>query len=444
MGKNMAGLYELLPNEKYFDNGNYYLADYSYSPIPGFWYLHGFDYIKTKEIVKGREWYNEYLYTQFESLQNGLEKTYKKMRSQEIDTYTIVGYNSETLTCMEYEKTLTGSKIIDLDINLKGDGTVPLISATMNNSLKSNRIYYVNKIKHSDLVDDGRVFQLVKNIINGNGDNNYGESNVSSYNYNCEKTIFRGDIIETALENTFGFTGYKIKAACPIEMSLYNSRGEFIGKISPESYETSDDYCDNFYHCGENGEIMIAFVDDETRISIVGTDEGTMDFEIEKYVDGNVEGRVFYDDVKISKGVELNTTTDLRDTNIQERTGIIIKPTEKECAEHVYYEEWKYDENQHWQECLVCNEKESVESHNGEEKCSVCGYALNRDNSGAASSEPCSPESENLKNNSPKSDSKQKIVVTIALVIFVLVVSVIAVILIKVGRSQKRKRISKK
>ena len=142
--KNMPGVYELLPTERYFKNGNYYVENKS--NWPGY-PKGGLNFSATQDYI--RSWYNRGIYDKaMSTFQKGYSKkslnaVYDDIIAKRIDAYVIVGYIVKTLSCLQigYNFNLT-----TLDINKWGDGTVPIISSTFDFADMTRKPYYVNGI----------------------------------------------------------------------------------------------------------------------------------------------------------------------------------------------------------------------------------------------------------------------------------------------------------
>jgi len=290
---NMACGYELLPVEGYFENGNYYLQAEN-----GL----GFTYNHMSNFISQRPWYNSTLATAASNIQKTLNSFYNRIKKGDIDAYIIIGYNVKTLTCFQWKD----NKINDIKAKYDGDGTVPLISATLNFAKMDREPYFVDGIEHQLLPSDGKCIQLVKNIINGNGDNNFGEDNPESFNYNCEGAVARNNY-------AYNYKGdiTKIIVRCPVALEVYSKDGTLLGKITPDGIETDSEHFYDFYALGDNNETKIAFVDGEVDIVITGTGEGTMDLAVERYNGDELAASVTYDDVPITQTTVIETTSDI-------------------------------------------------------------------------------------------------------------------------------------
>lgn len=87
------------------------------------------------------------------------------LNSDDINLYSIVGYDVETLGKMIVTKNEWELDVFDQKIHTSGDGTVPLQSSILANKLKSKNIYYVKGISHIQLVNKDDCLELVSNIL---------------------------------------------------------------------------------------------------------------------------------------------------------------------------------------------------------------------------------------------------------------------------------------
>ena len=320
---NMPSAYELLPNERYFRNGNYYVEtelspahELSRTlPTSG-----GLNYGQTKQFMNlcdvwSHSWYNPGLHSNAEEMwrkrytYDTLDGVYSRIIRGSIDAHIIVGYNTKTLSCLTISEdasrlggilgTIGIASFVPLDVNMWGDGTVPIISSTFDFAYLSpnmvNKPYFVDGVSHTGLVEDSNCLRLIANIINGD-----------SYNRRTEG-ISRSITTEPA------FNGYKIIAACPVTLSVYDLENNWIGTVSSDAIECEEGYYYDFYVGGHDNERKYAFVDYECNVVLNGTGSGTMDFTIEKYEDGEVVETISYANIPISADTVIHTNTDMSD-----------------------------------------------------------------------------------------------------------------------------------
>jgi pimeloyl-ACP methyl ester carboxylesterase len=289
---NMPGVYELLPSSRYFSNGEHYVT----SRITG-----AYPYAQTNNFLTQRSWYNPTVAQQATALQNGLNATYDKIINGTINAYVIVGYNVKTISAVH--KLTDLPFVSDVDIDKYGDGTVPLVSSVFNRSSLARAPYYVNNVDHTGLAHNKNTVQLVVNIVSDQGD-------TTNYAQGCD------NIISRAITTQRGFTGNKIVAACPVTFTVDDKQGNWLGTVSAETISAATGHDNDFYVCGENNETKIAFIDEEADIVINGTGSGTMNFTVEKYVNGTLIGNVVYRNVPITTTTIITTTTEISGASV--------------------------------------------------------------------------------------------------------------------------------
>jgi surface antigen len=186
-------------------------------------------------------------------------------------------------------------EVLKLTYNNTGDGTVPYMSATMNGALPTkykdvkdssgNSRYREFKASHTGILSHKKALQWVKDILNQTS-NPYEESDKINY------------------------PGYTvIRIACPIDVTI-----EVNGEILSSDPETGSIYVPNgrLDFIGDNG-VSICLEDTGTvyDITIVGTGEGTMDYDISWYDADNTlnKTRSIYA-VPITADTKITTTTD--------------------------------------------------------------------------------------------------------------------------------------
>ena len=313
MCPNVPGIYELLPSERYFENNKYYLTK-SNEPQ---------NYEQTKQYFEGRTsaWYNSKVFTPAAQFHKSLNSTYDKIIDGSINAYVIIGNNVKTIWCLKTADKAGKPVVVDLDIEL-GDGTVPLLSASLGyaDARMARRPYYVDGVSHTALVSNRDCIQLVQNIVENKGD---------TANY---KDGITSGIISHSQPTATAYTGYKIIAACPVDLTISDMSNRWLGTVTSEMIDATDGHYFDFYNCGEDNDIKIAFVDNMSKLEIEGTGAGTMDFTIEQFVNGAIIKSVEYTDVPITDTTIIKTDTNLNDpkldvdSNGDGTTDTVIRP----------------------------------------------------------------------------------------------------------------------
>lgn len=347
LATNMPGIYELLPNAQYFSNGDYYvrLGDDN-----------NLNYTQTKSYIETQEWYNSYVYSNAEKLYNSvkLKKVYQDIINKEIDAYVVVGakkdsgsyYSTISLMNKDFKHILseviddvtTGISINDIlhlndyyDISRNyGDGTVPLISATMAGADFERSPYYLDNVDHSALASDGKALQLVKNILLGKGDSD-------DYGAGCEGKVHRDDSFITGKKRSVSSATMKyIIIGETSTLKVVDESGDFVGEITPSceaeeasfftskvtedsesldcgEFNVSEDYKFNFYAANSSFGGKIIYLPDETyKLSMEGISDGEILIIAQKIVDNKVVSTdvIVSDDVTSSSEMELTGSVD--------------------------------------------------------------------------------------------------------------------------------------
>ncbi|NLD47433.1 MAG: hypothetical protein GX660_09570, partial [Clostridiaceae bacterium] len=183
---------------------------------------------------------------------------------------------------------------------IDGDGTSPMISANVGGALGSRNshgeeleienIYYFDPeehVGHGDLCKDERVREQVINILSGK-----------------EETFAEGMSRE--------LKGHEFDAfitECPVELHLYDSKGNHVGRTSALEYEESINP-DSYYEFGDSK--MVILPSGVYNARIIGTGEGEMIYTINRYnKEGNVIKTVRFDDVEINPATIITSVSDL-------------------------------------------------------------------------------------------------------------------------------------
>ncbi len=218
------------------------------------------------------------------------------------NTYFAVATGKETIAGIIINEkepaSLESIKVKHLDYtesDKKGDGTVPYLSATMNGSLPDeygnekdsagNSRYREFGVDHGGIISHDNVLLWIKNILSQKSDPHE-----------------EFDIID--------YRGYTvIRIACPIDVTI-----DVNGEILSSDPEMGLTYIPNgrLDFISDNG-VVVCLEDTGTiyDISIMGTGEGTMDYDIDWYDPDNTltEARSLYE-VPITANTEITTNTD--------------------------------------------------------------------------------------------------------------------------------------
>ncbi|MBF8249579.1 MAG: Esterase [Candidatus Levybacteria bacterium] len=274
--RNMISGYELDPSQAYF---NFYSGEDNNHPFPYRTEAGPLNYEQIKTLLTSSG-YNTPLFNPseaFHSLDANLSNT------NGVDVTLIAGSGKSTLGQIIEEKTtsLLGVPYVQKDMmNINGDGTVPLMSASLVDYNKSlvllgkAKVFYTNQ-EHGNLVAFGPALNLVKNILNGESQLPDGVSITPYY-----------------------FNGRLFSVHSPVNINIYDSlgnhtgptiNGDFEANIPGSSYDTLGDA--KFIYLPNNGNYNIKFE---------ATDQGSFDFKIRKYEDNVVSQETLYKDIPLT------------------------------------------------------------------------------------------------------------------------------------------------
>ena len=297
--KNMPGLYELLPNDRYFDNDKYYFKNIDTGqPLSK---------NQTNNYIKSRPWVNQTVYNNATAIydtqysKKTLYAVYEDIIHRRVDAYVIVGKGTKTTSGL-MARVSPSSPVVVPFIDKSGDGMVSFISATINSYDWNRKPYFVDGVGHDELNSDGKCLQLVKNIINGMGDS-------KNYGYNCEGAVSHHLSYFDYLVSVVEFYGTKITLACPVDLTVNDKNGNWLGTVTPEYIDAAEGHYYDFYVAGEDNEIKIAFLDEKSNLVLNGTGAGAMNLKIEKINAGKAVYALNYSDVPITEDTVITTDT---------------------------------------------------------------------------------------------------------------------------------------
>ncbi|MFP3154322.1 InlB B-repeat-containing protein [Lachnospiraceae bacterium ZAX-1] len=196
---------------------------------------------------------------------------------KKVDYHVIIGVGERTIKVTGMDK--KGEDVLNLWFE-DGDGTVPVWSANINDS-----VVMVDKFKenHTGLVKNDEVIDHVIDILDGNQDLK------DIPNYGAPYTV--------------------IRIACPVDAEVTRN-GETLAS-APQIRNTETSFGE-LYLVGHDEEIKIFALDayDDFDVEISGTDTGTMDYSIQFFDANNelVEERVF-ENVPITDSTSIKTDT---------------------------------------------------------------------------------------------------------------------------------------
>ncbi|MBM2817392.1 MAG: hypothetical protein HW421_4154, partial [Ignavibacteria bacterium] len=266
--QNMISGYELAPSQAYF---NFYSGEDSSHPYPYKIESGVLNYIQIKNLLTSLS-FNTPLFNPsevFHVLDNSLSNT------NGVDVIVIAGSGRNTLGQIIEEK---NHKDV---VNINGDGTVPLFSASLNDPGKnlsffdSTKVFYTNQ-EHGELIASGSALNLVKNILEGNSQLPDGVSTQAA-----------------SLPSVW----WLFSKHSPVNMNIYDSENNHTGPTSDgfeanipgSNYTTLDDAA--FIFIPNNGNYNIKFE---------ATDNGSFDFKIRKYAGDTISQEILYEDIPLT------------------------------------------------------------------------------------------------------------------------------------------------
>lgn len=284
--QNMISSFELVPSQAYY---SFYSGHDNNHPYPYKTESGALNYTQIKSFLTNLS-YNTALFNPselFHVLDSSLTNT------NGVDVTVIAGSGQPTLGQIIEEKRLSllGIPYVHKDIvDINGDGTVPLLSASLNDpsqslSLLGNAKVFYTKQDHGNLVSSGPALNLVKNTLNNDSQLPDG---VSAAPYH------------------FGGTGLSVHS--PVNIHVYDSlgnhtgpkdNGDFEANIPGSSYDTLDDA--KFIFLPDNGRYEIRFE---------ATDQGSFDFKIREFENDINTTAVLYNDIPLAAATKAEAILD--------------------------------------------------------------------------------------------------------------------------------------
>jgi len=307
---NFFSVYELLPTEKFFNlNGTTYVKRHDHniytekSGIRVVNTIKKLNYNETYNLISGREWATNNKNLLKPMLPNS-EKFHRGLFQKEhiansVNLYAIIGYGEKTL--MELKEYYANNEYKSTDIlNVlnTGDGTVPVISATIGNTIDKDRDFFINE-EHAKLAGNQDVIDFVSNILNG--------------------TTAHSENILDDLPKAVNATGWlepaqkyiKLRVACPVNLSMTDSEGNVWAEVTNETTYNKDYEKGDFYSLGKDNDIKIAYLNQQdNNVLLTGTDNGVMEYTASIFDSGYETNRVVFRNVPITKTTKIYTDTD--------------------------------------------------------------------------------------------------------------------------------------
>jgi len=284
--QNMISGYELAPSQEYF---NFYNGQDNSHIGPYKTESGALNYNQIKSLLTNLN-FNTSLFNPsetFHTLDDSLSNT------NGVDVTVVAGSGKNTLGQIIEEKriSLLGIPYVHKDIlNINGDGTVPLLSASLIDYSKGlvllgdAEVFYTNQ-EHGNLVSFGPALNLVKSILNNDSQPPDGVS-VQPYHFN----------------------GTGVSVHSPVNIHVYDSEerhtgptsnGDFEANIPGSSYDTLDDA--KFVFLPDNGVYNIRFD---------ATGQGSFDFKIRKFNNDVNTSAILYNDIPLTATTKAETILD--------------------------------------------------------------------------------------------------------------------------------------
>ena len=284
--QNMISGYELAPSQEYF---NFYNGQDNNHPYPYKTESGVLNYNQIKNLLASLS-FNTPLFNPsevFHVLDNSLSNT------NGVDITVIAGSGQSTLGQIIEEKriSLLGFPYVHKDmININGDNTVPLFSASLsdpskNLSLLGDAKVFYTKQDHGSLTSQGPALNLIKDNLRNDNQLPYGVS-ATPYRLN----------------------GTGLSVHSPINIHVYDSAGRHTGptvngdfetNIPGSSYDTLGDA--KFVWLPDTGQYDIKFE---------ATDQGSFDFKIRKYENDMNTSSILYDNVPLGASTKAEAVLD--------------------------------------------------------------------------------------------------------------------------------------
>lgn len=200
---------------------------------------------------------------------------------ESVDYHAIVGTGKQTIYTTIFDS--NGGFMYDFSFK-NGDGTVPLWSANINNSIPSDRLYTF-EYSHTDLVKKQSVINQVIEILGSKTPANNSEP---------------------VKDNPY----VVVRIACPVDVTITHN-GETLSSVAEQfNYEAE---FGSLYMIGENEDVKVLALSADNVYDLIlqGTDTGTMDYLVRYYdsSDNLIEARSF-EGVPVSSSTQITTNTD--------------------------------------------------------------------------------------------------------------------------------------
>jgi|GEM_PF-2474155 len=268
---NAPAVYELLPNQKYFDQFTDYLK--VFKNVGGFNVIESLDYANSKDFIlsKGA---NADIFDKAEAF---FGKNLQDLNFSGIDTYNIAGCKTGTQAVYQYGA--GNSEIVKMGYT-SGDETVPLASADYINISDDHKYYYKNG-QHAELPSDESVRNLISNILKG-------------------KTVTLPGDLAQGDDSLCDFKGKELLWRSPVEIHVYDQFGNHTGPIENNAIEYGVPGVD--YEIIGHRKFVFLPTDNGQVYTVVtkGEEVGTFDMLVSDNDNGVITKTTVFNDVAIT------------------------------------------------------------------------------------------------------------------------------------------------
>lgn len=326
LSQNMSAVYELLPSKKYVEQSKYIVEE-----VGSLFnrQKREYDYDETSKFIKSRR--NSYLTQNAEKVHISLFNNNSHITDL-VDTYVIVGTNQPTISNINVKMDKKGKikKVYDLTPKRIGDGTVPLISATIGKKtetgINKNKIISV-ELTHGKLATNNLVIDCVTNIINGQEiklksinnnvqifSNNISKQNIKVFSDNEDVNfsfIKEEDFDEENKSMTINSENTtKIRLEGDMELYISDKDNNLIGYITKDKISANYTYENCFYSIGENNNIKLAFLPlDDYKVELKAISNGSADYSIEEYKNSEFIEASYINNIEVSENMYITSNT---------------------------------------------------------------------------------------------------------------------------------------
>lgn len=273
LSRNSISAYELIPNEKYFEQFAPYIKPHSlFGTRPPL------NYADTKTFLLEKGLNNRI----FQKADDFNLANLHNLDLSGIKVYNIAGCRRGTQAGYHYGK---DNKQIVLVRYTSGDETVPLVSANYINTQSENK-FYVRRGKHSELPSTAGVRELIVQILQGTPPTL--ADNISRDEDFCD------------------FRGKEMLWKSPVEVHIYDSQGNHTGPIEDNAIEYGVDGV-GYEIIDEEKFIFLPTDEGENyQISTNGQKEGTFDLLISENDNGSILNTTVFNDIEITGSTKIS------------------------------------------------------------------------------------------------------------------------------------------